>query len=74
MPYVSKFTVDGTEIEVKDTEARKAAGNAQDTANTASDAVNTAQTDIDAIKKLSRVTVSYDEKTEDITITTTTHA
>lgn len=41
---LSKFTLDGTEIEVKDTTARTAAANAQSTANTANSAASAAQT------------------------------
>lgn len=74
MPFVSKFTLDGQDINVKDTEARSAASTAQSAADTANSTANENKEEITKLKALSRVTVSYDETSEDITITTATHA
>lgn len=67
MANVSKFIIDGTEITVIDTDAR-----------TKSDSALTKATknesDINALKALSRVTISYAENTSTINVTTGTHA
>ena len=66
MSDVSKFTLDGTQIDVKDSTARSAASAAatQSSAN--------AQ-DIADLKALSRLTVAYDGSTETIAFTSNTH-
>lgn len=81
MPDVSIFTVDGTKINVKDTTARSlaasastAASNAQSTANTANSTANSNKSAIEALRKLSRLSVSYDSTSENITFTTGTHS
>ena len=66
MSDVQKFTLDGTDINVKDNTARSDAQ-----AATAQSAIN-AQ-DIADLKALSRLTVSYNAATETIAFTTTTH-
>ena len=64
MSDVSKFNLDGTDINVKDSTARQAASAAQSAVSGLSSRV----TDLEA---LSRLTVSYASET--ITFTTTTH-
>ena len=66
MSDVSKFTLDNTEINVKDSTARStaSAASAQSAAN--------AQ-DIADLKALSRLTVSYNSSTETIAFSTSTH-
>ena len=66
MADVSTFTLDGTDITVKDNTARSTASSAS-----AQSAAN-AQ-DIADLKALSRLTVSYNQATETITFSTTTH-
>lgn len=81
MPDVMTFTVDGTKINVKDSTARSsassaatAASNAQSTANTANSTANANKTAIEALQKLSRLTVSYESTNENISFNTTTHS
>ena len=66
MAEVSIFTLDGTDINVKDGTARNVASSAR-----AQSAAN-AQ-DIADLKALSRLTVSYNQASETITFSTTTH-
>lgn len=67
MADVSKFTLDGTVIDVKDGVARTAASSAS------SQATANAQ-DIADLKALSRLTVAYNANTETITFSSNTHA
>ena len=64
MADVSKFNLDGTDINVKDSTARS-------TATAAQSAVSGLTTRVAALEQLSRLTVSYASDT--ITFTTTTH-
>lgn len=66
MADVSTFTLDNTNITVKDTIAR-------DSASAASAQSNINAQDIADLKALSRLTVSYNQSTETISFTTTTH-
>lgn len=70
---LTTFELDGTQIEVVDVTARANASAAQSTANSASSSANSANTRIDALEKLSRVSVSYSESTKTMTITTGNH-
>lgn len=73
MPDVSIFKLGSQSISVKDSTARSTAQSAANTASeasrTATQALNLAQ----EIEQLSRVTVSYENQSETITITTGTH-
>lgn len=73
MPDVTYFNVDGEKITVKDTQARTSAENANNAANSANSTANQNKTDIAAIKKLSRLTVSYNKTEESIDFTNLTH-
>ena len=64
--YVSKFSIAGQTIEVKDASART-------TANTASTNATNALNKVTELEKLSRVEVSYVADTETISVTTGTH-
>lgn len=64
--FVSKFTLGGQTIEVKDASART-------TANTASTNATNALNKITELENLSRVEVSYVADTETISITTGIH-
>lgn len=64
--YVSKFSLAGQTIEVKDASARTAASSANTNATNALNKVT-------ELEKLSRVEVSYVADTETISITTGTH-
>lgn len=64
--YVSKFSLGGQTIEVKDASARTVA-------NTASTNATNALNKVTELEKLSRVEVSYVADTETISITTGTH-
>ena len=64
--YVSKFSLAGQTIEVKDASARTIA-------NTASTNATNALNKVTELEKLSRVEVSYVADTETITITTGAH-
>lgn len=66
MPDVSKFTLGGETIDVKDQTART---QSQTAVQQASEALQIAQ----EIEQLSRVVVSYDQGSETITITTSDH-
>ena len=67
MPTVKSFELDGKKIDVEDSIARTTASNV-------SAQVTTLSGQVDAIKKLSRLSVSYEETTSTITFTTETHA
>lgn len=64
--HVSKFTLDGADITVKDPEARA------DISTLNSD-VGSLGNRVTALEGLSRLTVSYSSSTETITFTTGTH-
>lgn len=66
MSDVSVFTLDGTDVNVKDSTART-------TANAASAQSAQNAQDIVDLKALARLTVSYNASTETIAFTTTTH-
>ena len=66
MPDVSTFSLGGKSINVRDETARSTAQSASTTAN---QALQLAQ----EIEQLSRVTVSYEQQSENIIITTSTH-
>ena len=66
MPDVSTFSLGGKSITVKDETARSTAQSASTTAN---QALQLAQ----EIEQLSRVTVSYEQQSENIIITNSTH-
>lgn len=70
---LSKFNLDGTEISVKDTQARTTAENAQSLATTANGNATTALNKVSELEALSRLTISYASDAETITITTGTH-
>ena len=74
MPDVSIFSLGGKSITVKDATARSTAQSASTTASQASSTANQALQLAQEIEQLSRVTVSYDQPKETITITTGTHA
>lgn len=73
MPDVSIFNLGGQNINVKDSTARSTAQNASTTATEAASAANQALQLAREIEQLSRVTVSYEQQSETITITTGTH-
>lgn len=64
--YVQKFTLDGTEIKVKDPQA------STDIVRLSTD-LGTLQNRVTAVEGLSRLSVSYDTSTETIAFTTGTH-
>lgn len=66
MSDVKQFELDGTVIDVKDTQARA-------DASAASSAVSGLTTRVATLEALSRLTVSYNSSAEKITFTTTTH-
>lgn len=66
MPNVKTFVLDGTSIDVEDSTAR-----AESSSALAS--VATLTSEVNEIKKLSRLTVSYTESTSTITFTTEQH-
>lgn len=73
MPDVSIFNLGGQNINVKDATARSTAQSANTTATEAASTANQALQLAQEIEQLSRVTVSYDQTTEIITITTKNH-
>lgn len=73
MPDVSIFSLGGQSITVKDATARSTAQSASNTAAQASSTANQALQLAQEIEQLSRVTVSYEQQSETITITTGTH-
>ena len=73
MPDVSVFSLGGKSITVKDATARSTAQSASTTAAQASSTATQALQLAQEIEQLSRVTVSYEQQSETITITTSTH-
>lgn len=71
---LSKFTLDGTQIEVKDTQARSTAEAAQSLATTASGNATTALNKVQELEALSRLEITYSSDTETMAITTGTHS
>lgn len=65
--YVQKFTLDGNDINVKDTEAR----NGVSTLNTD---LGTLANRVTTLEGLSRLTIAYNSSSETIAITTGTHS
>lgn len=73
MPDVSIFNLGGQNIDVKDATARSTAQSASTTATEAASTANQALQLAQEIEQLSRVTVSYEQTSETITITTANH-
>ena len=73
MPDVSIFNLGGQNIDVKDSIARSTAQSANTTATEAASTANQALQIVQKVEQLSRVTVSYDQSNETITITTENH-
>ena len=73
MPDVSIFSLGGQSITVKDATARSNAQSAKQTATEAAVNANQALQLAQEIEQLSRITVSYEQQSETITITTATH-
>ena len=73
MADLSIFKLDSQTITIKDSTARQTADNAKTLATTASGNATTALNKVNELEKLSRVTISYDNSTETMTITTGTH-
>ena len=73
MPDVSIFNLGGQNINVKDGIARSTAQSANTAATEAASKANQALQLVQEIEQLSRVTVSYEQNSETITITTGTH-
>lgn len=73
MPDVSIFNLAGQNINVKDATARSTAQSANTTATEAASKANQALQLVQEIEQLSRVTVSYEQQSETITINTGTH-
>lgn len=79
--YISKVNLKGTTYTIKDANAtseistvKSSVSSLQGTVNGLSTKVTTAQTDISNLKKLSRLTASYDSQTETLNITEGTHS
>ena len=70
---LSKFILDSQTITIKDSTARDTADSAMTLATTASGNATTALNKVDALEKLSRVSISYDSSKATMTITTGTH-
>ena len=73
MPDVSIFNLGGQNINVKDSIARSTAQSANTTATEAKSTADQALQLVQEIEQLSRVTVSYNQSAETITITTENH-
>ena len=73
MPDVSIFNLGGQNINVKDGIARSTAQSANTTATEAKSSADQALQIVQQIEQLSRVTVSYNQSAETITITTENH-
>ena len=73
MPDVSIFNLGGQNINVKDGIARSTAQSAKTTATEAKSSADQALQLVQQLEQLSRVTVSYEESTKTITITTKNH-
>lgn len=74
MSDVSVFNLGGQNITVKDATARSNAQSANTAATEAQTTAAKALKKVEDVEKLSRVTVSYSQTDETITITTATHA
>ena len=73
MPDVSIFNLGGQNINVKDDIARSIAQSAKTTATESAITANQALQLVQNIEQLSRVTISYTQSNETITITTANH-
>lgn len=73
MSDVSIFNLGGQNITVKDATARSNAQSANTAAAEAATTATKALKKVEEVEKLSRVTVSYSQTDETITITTATH-
>lgn len=73
MADLSIFKLDNQTIAIKDSTARQTADSAKTLATTASGNATTALNKVNELEKLTRVTISYDNSTETMTITTGTH-
>ena len=73
MPDVSIFKLGDQSINVKDATARSNAQSANTAATAAATTANEALQKVKEVEKLPRVTVSYAQTHETITITTATH-
>ena len=73
MPDVSVFNLGGQAINVKDATARSTASGASAQVSALNTTVTQLQSDVEEIRNLSRVEISYTDKTETITITTGDH-
>ena len=73
MPDVSIFSLGGQSITVKDATARSNAQSAKTTATEAKSSADQALQLVQDIEQLYRVTVSYEQSTETITITAENH-
>ena len=73
MADLSIFKLDSQTITIKDSTARQTADSAKTLATTASGNATTALNKVNELARLSRVTISYDNSTETMTITTGTH-
>lgn len=78
--YVSKINLKGTNYTIKDAAAtteissvKSSVSSLQGTVTGLSTKVTTAQTDISNLKKLTRLTASYDSQTETLNLTEGTH-
>ena len=67
MPTVKSFELDGKKIDVEDSTARTTASNA-------AAQVTTLTGQVDEIKKLSRLSATYEESTSTITFSSETHS
>lgn len=73
MPDVSVFNLGGQAINVKDAAARTAASDASAQVSALNTTVTQLQSDVNEIRNLSRVEISYAAAGETITITTGDH-
>ena len=65
--YLSKFKLDDTTIEIKDTTARSDAASALNTATTAANKIA-------ELEALTKVSITYDSKNETMTVKNGTHS
>ena len=73
MADLSIYKLDSQTITIKDASARQTADSAKTLATTASGNATTALNKVNELEQLSRVSISYDNSTETMTITTGTH-
>lgn len=73
MADLSTFKLDNQTITIKDATARSTADSAKTLATKADGNATTALNKVNKLEKLSRVTISYDNSKETMTITTGTH-